>query len=100
MASFKKAIETIYLTEQKADEERYGNNKYATFKEGIYGYVFNSSTADKLFEDIWLANKYYDIISQEVANKLLELSSTLTNAIAKQMLKISMEQLCNVNIYS
>jgi hypothetical protein len=41
-----------------------------------------------------LQHKYYDIISQEIANKLLDISSTLSPTIAKQMLKKVMEQLC------
>lgn len=48
--------------------------------------VFISDITDKLFESIWLKNYYNLINSQEIANKLFEISSSLSVVIAKNIL--------------
>ena len=85
MTSFKSAIEKVYFTEVVYNKT-FCDNKYATFKHKINGEIFNTAIADKIFVDIWLKNKYYTISSQEMANKLLESSTSLSEVITKNML--------------
>lgn len=89
MSSYKTAIEKVLNVEQNFYKEQniiFCDKKYAIFKNKIDKEVFNSDIADKLFENIWLKNKYDTIISQEIANKLFEISSSLSSSIANKIL--------------
>jgi hypothetical protein len=89
MASYKTAIERIANIEAifyKEHSNIFCDKKYAIFKKKIDEDVFISDIADKLFESIWLKNYYNLINSQEIANKLFEISSSLSVVIAKNIL--------------
>lgn len=101
MVSYKAAIELISNIETNFYEEQiniFHDKRYIIFKNKSEEDLFNSEIADKLFEDVWLENNYDQIYSQSIANKIFEISCSLSPVIAKNIVKEVIKKLNNQNI--
>ena len=104
MAIFKIAIDkffdkySFYMKEQGCDTISYGLirslhaiDKYLTYEN--VGDISQDDLENLYFEHYWINNNYQDISSQELANKMLEVSINMSNKLACLFLQQSINHI-------